>query len=33
MIKRLKEKWFINIKKSIFIGDKITDEMAAKKSK
>ncbi len=33
MIKNLKKKWYINFKKSIFIGDKKSDQEAAKKSK
>lgn len=32
MIENLKKRWMINIKKSFFIGDKETDEIAAKKS-
>ena len=32
MLKRLLENWFILKKKSIFIGDKITDQQCAKKS-
>ena len=32
MIENLKKKWDINIKKSFFIGDKYTDELAARKS-
>lgn len=33
MIKKLQKKWLINHKKSFFIGDKISDEKCAKKSK
>lgn len=32
MITRLINRWFINLTKSFFIGDKISDELAAKKS-
>jgi D,D-heptose 1,7-bisphosphate phosphatase len=32
MIENLKKKWDINLKKSFFIGDKYTDELAARKS-
>tara|TARA_Y100000590_G_C15581552_1_gene962528 strand:+ start:588 stop:1142 length:555 start_codon:yes stop_codon:yes gene_type:complete len=32
MIVKLKKKWKINMKKSFMIGDKLTDEIAAKKS-
>jgi D,D-heptose 1,7-bisphosphate phosphatase len=32
MIENLKKKWDVNIKKSFFIGDKYTDELAARKS-
>ena len=33
MIKKIERKWFVNMKKSYFIGDKVSDELAAKKSK
>ena len=33
MIENIKKKWFINMEKSYFIGDKKSDESAAKKSK
>ena len=33
MIEELKKRWFIDIKKSLFIGDSLTDKLAAKKSK
>ena len=33
MIKKIEKKWFVNMKKSYFIGDKVSDELAAKKSK
>ena len=33
MIKNINKKWFISMKKSYFIGDKKSDESAAKKSK
>ena len=33
MIENIKLNWDINRKKSFMIGDKITDELAAKKSK
>jgi len=32
MIENLKKKWDINLKRSFFIGDKITDKLAARKS-
>ena len=32
MIENLKKKWDINLKRSFFIGDKNTDELAARKS-
>ena len=32
MIENLKKRWDINLKKSFFIGDKYTDELAARKS-
>ncbi len=33
MIEELKKRWFIDFKNSLFIGDSLTDELAAKKSK
>ena len=33
MIEKIKQEWLIDIKKSFMIGDKITDKIAAKKSK
>ena len=32
MIKQIKKNWHINMKKSFMIGDKVTDEVCAKKS-
>ena len=33
MIKKIQTKWLINRKKSFFIGDKVSDQECAKKSK
>ena len=33
MIKRIKNKWHINFKKSFMIGDQVSDQLCAKKSK
>ena len=33
MIKRIKNKWHINLKKSFMIGDQVSDQLCAKKSK
>ena len=33
MIKNLQKNWLINMSKSFMIGDQITDELCAKKSK
>ena len=32
MIKQIQKKWHINLNKSFMIGDKMTDEICAKKS-
>ena len=33
MIKKILKKWNINLEKSFMIGDRLTDKIAAKKSK